>query len=160
MIWKPINVYTDKYLISDTGLVKHKRTNRILKPDIGKYGYARVTLYKNNREHKKFLVHRLVASVFLDNINNLPEVNHLDKNKLNNNVNNLEWCTSSENTRHARGKAVIMYNEDMQLIKEFSCIVEAAKYTKIDGTSISRCCLGTQKHAGDYIWRYKQEVEV
>lgn len=108
-IWKDIPDYNGIYKISNFGNVRRystycKKDNRIpeyhiVKTHIHKLGYYRVTLSKNNKS-KNYLLHRLVAQVFIPNPNNLPQVNHKDENKLNNNVNNLEWCTRSYNCRY------------------------------------------------------------
>lgn len=100
-IWKTINGYTD-YHISNYGNIKSFNQNkeRILKPNDNGYGYLSVFLCLHNKRHK-FYIHRLVAQTFIPNTNNKQEVNHKDGNKQNNRVDNLEWCTSSENHKHA-----------------------------------------------------------
>ena len=100
--WKYIYILDEKteYLVSSKGRVFSKYSNKILKPDISNCGYLRVDIYKN-KKHKKISVHRLVAIAFINNPNNLPEVNHKDGDKTNNSVENLEWVTSSENDYHA-----------------------------------------------------------
>ena len=94
--WIKVIGYED-YMVSNTG--KLKRKERILKPDYNK-GYFRYTLCKNNQT-KRFLAHRLVAICFIQNPNDKRFVNHIDGDKLNNHVTNLEWCTSSENEIHS-----------------------------------------------------------
>jgi hypothetical protein len=103
-IWKDIPEYNGIYKISNTGEVKSHSDKgiRILKPDLAK-GYLRVTLSKNNSQ-KRFMIHRLVAESFLPKINNKKYVNHIDGNKLNNDISNLEWCTASENEKHSYNK--------------------------------------------------------
>lgn len=115
MIWKQINGYEGLYEISNNGKVKslsryakcvsHNKpitrltSEHLLTPTIslrGKQGYPCVTLSKNG-VYKRFLIHRLVAQAFIPNPNNLPCVNHKDENPLNNNVENLEWCTYAYN---------------------------------------------------------------
>lgn len=76
------------------------RRKRQLKPFVNKQGYLKVNLYDVNGKCKKKYVHRLVAEAFIDNPLNKPNVNHIDVNVKNNNVNNLEWCTQSENLLH------------------------------------------------------------
>lgn len=75
------------------------KRNKELKPHKDKFGYLRVHLVKNTK-HKSCLVHRLVARAFIPNTNNLPQINHKDENKLNNYVDNLEWCTAKYNCNY------------------------------------------------------------
>lgn len=102
---KQINDY-ENYFIYDNGDVLNTLTNKILKGSIGEHGYKYYRLSKNNKK-KMFYAHRLVAEYFIDNPNNLPVVNHKDGNKLNNNVENLEWVTYSQNTEHAHESKLI-----------------------------------------------------
>lgn len=95
---KQINNY-ENYFIDENGKIFNSSTKKYLKGSIGENGYQYYRLSKNNQK-KMFYAHRLVAEYFLDNPNNLPVVNHKDGNKLNNSVNNLEWVTYSENTKH------------------------------------------------------------
>lgn len=96
----------ENYQIDENGNVKNLLTNKILKGSIGEHGYRYYRLSKNNQK-KMFYVHRLVAEAFIPNPENLPVVNHKDGNKLNNNVNNLEWVSYSENTEHAHKNNLI-----------------------------------------------------
>lgn len=100
-MYKDIKGFKGLYKISDDGKVFSVKRNKILKPKINKDGYLEVCLfngYDNSRYYKR--IHRLVAETFLEKNNDLNVVNHLDCNKLNNNVNNLEWTTISGNTKH------------------------------------------------------------
>jgi hypothetical protein len=99
---KPALGFEDRYLISDTGVVTSVRSgNRILTPDSNSpHGYVRVGLF-NGITQIKYAVHRLVALVFIPNPENKPQVNHIDGNKKNNLVSNLEWVTASENETHS-----------------------------------------------------------
>ena len=100
--WRDIKGYEGIYQISNKGRVKslnYKRTGKekILSPG-KRRGYFYISLYKKGEKPKNFDIHRLVAQAFLPNPDNLPVVNHKDENKLNNNVENLEWCTFAYNT--------------------------------------------------------------
>lgn len=90
------------YEVSKDGYIYSVKYNkeRKLKPNIGKDGYIRVKLYNKN-VNKTYLLHRLIAQMFIPNPQNKKEVNHIDGDKLNNNVLNLEWCTPSENVVHS-----------------------------------------------------------
>ena len=110
-IWKPIKNYENYYMISNKGRIKtisryivyREGTTpafvkgKILKPSIRPRGYKHIKLL----DKRDFDIHRLVAIHFLDNPNNLPAVDHIDGNKLNNNVNNLEWVSIKENNQRA-----------------------------------------------------------
>ena len=100
--WRPIKGYEGLYKVSNMGRVKslYYGKERILKTRNGLHGYKHVILSKQATK-KTSRVHRLVAEAFIPNPMNLPVVNHLDGNKHNNCVFNLEWCTVKENTNHA-----------------------------------------------------------
>lgn len=95
---KPIEGYERKYFISENGDVTNQK-GKLIKPYC-RSRYITVTISKNGKM-KTHYVHRLVAIAFLPNPKNYPEINHKDGNKHNNNVSNLEWCTSSINKQHA-----------------------------------------------------------
>ena len=97
---KDVEGYEGLYLITSFGRVWGRKYKKFLKPCISKSRYLRTTLYKNNKP-KDYLTHRLVTINFMSNPDNLPEVNHKDSDKSNNNANNLEWCTSQSNSNHA-----------------------------------------------------------
>lgn len=106
----------------------------------------------------------MVAETFIPNPNKLPQVNHIDGNKLNNNVDNLEWVTVSQNGKHAyknglekptKISPVIKFDLYGNFIKKYNSIKEAKRENK-KCSKISDCCLGKRKTAGGYIWKYER----
>ena len=97
--WKT-NVRHPKYEINTNGDIRNSRTGRILKPSDVK-GYKQVALYDEHGKRHHRYVHDLVAETFIENVDNKPQVNHIDCDKSNNSINNLEWCTCKENIQHA-----------------------------------------------------------
>lgn len=120
-IWKPVNGYEGIYEVSNLGRVKRlerqythaKIGERILKQELVRSGYLRVMLHKNGIG-KRFLVHRLVADAFIENVNNYQYVNHIDANKRNNSISNLEWCTQKQNMQHAMKLGLLKTNSVFQ----------------------------------------------
>lgn len=100
--WKLIEGFDGIYSVSNYGEVKNNRTGRLMKQRKTEKGYLRVGLTTNGKP-KCMRVHRLVAQAFIPNPEDKPEVNHIDFNKENNCVNNLEWVTGKENTNHSLG---------------------------------------------------------
>lgn len=99
-MWKQIVGYENNYQVSDTGQVRNKATKKIIKPYSNSKGYQIVTLSKNGLT-KKMRVHRLVAQAYLDNPENLPDVNHRDYDRTNNCADNLEWMGRKENVQYS-----------------------------------------------------------
>ncbi len=102
-IWKDVVGYEGLYKVSNKGRLYSIKRKRKMNPTISKNGYKRVKLYINGK-FKTVFVHRIVAKAFLNNPENYPVVNHLDENKLNNNVENLQWCTQKQNVNHGTGQ--------------------------------------------------------
>lgn len=92
------------YQVSNYGNIKNVKTNKVLRPGDNGKGYLYVNL-RNKEKQERFYVHRLVASEFLPNLKNYPQINHKDENKANNNLDNLEWCTSKYNNNYGTGNA-------------------------------------------------------
>lgn len=164
-IWKDIDGYEGDYQISNIGNVKSLKNNIILVPSITVYGYKRVCLSKNGIK-KNMVIHRLVATAFVENPNKYKIVNHKDENKLNNNADNLEWCDIKYNTnygtcieRRAKNKqrAVVQYDRDMNYIKTYESIKQASNGNYSMYTHIGQCCRGELKTVGGYVWRYANE---
>ena len=171
-IWKDIKGYEGLYQVSNLGRVRSMdrtvstgkgiRTHRgkILKLHLdGKHNYYQVCLSKNNIVYTK-QVHRLVAETFISRLDDTTQINHKDGNKKNNYVDNLEWCTQSENQIHAlnfglrKTKQIKQYNLNGQFIKLWNSIEEAEKHFNGSNTNIVQCCKGKTKTAYGYVWRY------
>lgn len=163
-IWLDIKNYEGHYQVSNLSRVKSIKFGKeiILKQNIRR-GYYYVGLSKNGKV-KYFQVHRLVAEAFLPNTDNLPQVNHKDENKLNNNAENLEWCDNKYNsnfgTRNERiskrhSKPVLQYTLDGQFVKEWESATQAEREGGFNLANIAACCKGKRnKHKG-FIWLYK-----
>ena len=102
-MWKTIQAEPE-YEVSNAGDVRNRKTSHVKSIRLDKYGYKRVTLYPSG---KTYSIHRLVAIAFIDNPNNLKTVNHVNGNKLDNSVNNLEWLSFSDNSKHAHKTGLI-----------------------------------------------------
>lgn len=142
--WKVIPGYGN-YEVSSFGKVRNKKTGRILKPH-GKGGYLHVGLSSSGKG-KSTSVHRLVALTFLENADNKAHVNHKDKNRSNNNINNLEWCTPLENNVHKCASLEQKTNQNLKVwrvdknmnekIQLYNSINDAAKWCVENGHSPS-----------------------
>lgn len=113
---------------------------------------------------KKKKIHVLLALTFLDNPENLPTVDHIDQNKLNNDLSNLRWAswkTQVENQEHNNHEVVKrpieQLDKDGNVINEFASIKEASILLNIDPSSITKVCVGKRKTAGKFGWRYKED---
>lgn len=103
-MWKDIKDWEDYYEVNETGCVRNKQTKKLIVGDINSAGYYRVCLYnkKHNPQKQRAFRHRLVAQAFIDNPNNLPEVNHKDHDLSNNCILNLEWINRKDNELDSR----------------------------------------------------------
>lgn len=172
-IWKDIKGYEKLYQVSNMGRIKsYPRIKGCIYfdemilnlHDNGKQ-YLYIDLYNNNKK-KKYYIHRLVAEAFINNPNNLPEINHKDEDRYNNFANNLEWCTHKYNLNYGnhnlkqslskKGKRTGKDNaSSIKVIclttrKIFDSISKAKKYYNLpnQSSSISRCCKNKLKYTG------------
>lgn len=146
----------ENYFVSSLGRFKNSKgiIMENYKPHHSGYIFLRVNI-------QKYALHRIIAMTFLDNPENKPAVNHIDGNKTNNSVSNLEWCTIAENNEHNHKSGFIkyynrkigQYDLEGNLIKEFNSIVEAMNKTNVK-TTIKKVLKGEQKTAGGFIWKY------
>jgi len=177
-IWKDIVGYEGKYQISSLGNIRSLRYNggnhiRNLVPNDNGHGYLSIALCDGEGKRKLFYIHRLVADAFLDNTDNLPQVNHLDHDRKNNSVDNLEWCSVRDNllygTTHSRSvetlratypsrKAVAQYDSLGNLVEIYGSAREAARKTGLNSSSISRCCNNKMKTTGGYGFAFYSSV--
>lgn len=143
------------YMIDIYGNVYNQ--TKILKPALTGIGYLAVSLHGKTTK-----IHQLVAKTFIPNPDNLPCINHKDGNKLNNLIENLEWCTQGQNASHAwqtglnkgRNKIVLQYDKSMNLLNEYKSAKEAERITNISNAHINKVCSGQRKTAGGYIWQF------
>ena len=177
-IWKDVVGYEGYYQVSNEGNVRsvdrfvkcsnsiRRYKGRLLAGCFDNHGYYRVLLSVAGK-HKSCQVHRMVAKAFIENKDNLPEVNHKDENPENNCVDNLEWCSKIYNLEYGTGreksikshkKAVQQIDKNGIVIAEYGGVNDAARAIgkPKDATSITKCCAGKKQTAHGYKWRYKE----
>ena len=165
-IWEDIKGYKGYYQVSNKGRIKSlerivKSKNNSFKTQSGKLlklatdsqGYSIVNLSKKNKQMTR-TVHRLVAETFIPNPYNKNQVNHIDENKKNNNIKNLEWCSAQYNTQYSLGKKVRQISNCGKYIKTWASAAEVERQLGINNTSISACCNNIRKTAGGYKWEF------
>ncbi len=155
----------EKYEVSNLGKVRNIKSGRVLKPFLTKNGYLMHLLYENNKHKQKHLyLHRIIATAFIDNPGEKTQVNHIDENKTNNDLSNLEWCTVKENNIHGTrtkrvaeklSQKVIQLDLNDNVLNEFESMKQAERETGIPNGNISSCCNGRTKSAGGYKWMRK-----
>ena len=150
----------ENYEVSNLGRVRNIKSGIVLKPQLRRDGYLMQGLWKNNKK-KHLLLHRIVAIAFIDNPDEKPCVNHIDENKTNNDLSNLEWCTIRENINHGtrtkrsaekRSKKVVQLDLDDNVLNEFKSMVQAERETGVPRSNISSCCNGKLKSSGGFKW--------
>lgn len=177
--WLPIEDYED-YEVSNYGRVKslnynHTNQEQILKQYTNIYGYQQVGLWKDGKR-KRFFVHRLVASAFIDNPNNYEQVNHKDECKTNNHVENLEWCTAEYNCNygswiekhsgenhplygklgkeHPTSKQITQLTLSGEVVRNWDSAIDIKRELGYHNQCISSCCSGRYKSSYGYKWVY------
>lgn len=165
MMWKRIKGFEDSYLISEDGQVWSIRSEKFLKPRIDRYGYEAVVLSVCGIPHYK-TVHRLVAQAFIPNPNNLPTVNHINEDKRDNRVANLEWMSVADNDNYGIRNEKMANTKCLSPVeqvftdgtsKRYKGVKDAAMQTGINRCCIAKCCKNLRKTAGGYKWRYANE---
>lgn len=164
-IWKDIKEYEGLYQVSNLGRVKRVTTGRILKGSKDRGGYLVVNLSKNNSGSMK-KIHRLVAQAFIPNPENKAEINHIDEDKTNNMLSNLDWMTRKENNNHGtrtdrmaktRSIPIIAINLKTNESTEFYGASECARKLWLHQPSITHVLNGRRKQTGGYTFKYKEE---
>ena len=171
-MWKAIRGYEGYYEVSDCGEVRsvdryvknrgnfmRRLTGKTMEQTVAANGYCVVNLRKN-RTSNVVCVHRLVSEAFIENPEHKETVNHIDGNKLNNNVTNLEWSTYSENNTHAlktnlrkpRGNKIFQYDKNGNLVSTYQSACEASRTTGIGRELISACLNHYIQSAGGFVW--------
>lgn len=177
-VWKSVVGYEGLYEVSNHGNVR-SLDRTIIENNTGKErsikgitlsitnskrGYRVVVLCKDGNEKMKN-VHQLVAQAFISNPENKPCINHKDFNRLNNHIENLEWCTYAENNLHSvdegkKGKTVIQLTKDDEFVEQFDSLKRAESHTGIASQNIGKVCKGEREFAGEYKWEYGVDKDV
>lgn len=163
-IWRYIEGYEGLYQVSNMGRIKSLKfgKEKILKSCKGSGGYLYLVLCKDGK-NKPYLVHRLVASAFLNNPNNLPQINHIDEDKTNNKVENLEYCDAKYNMNYGSriermskslSTPILQFTKDGKFVRKWDSSMQVERELGINNSNISKCCKRKLKSAGGYLWMY------
>jgi hypothetical protein len=148
----------ENYTIDERGNVFSKKRNRYIKPFNNKYGYPSIYLCSDGKR-KFFLIHRLVATAFIPNPDNLKEINHKDENPANPTADNLEWCTRKYNNTYGNRteKCIESLGNKVMCVETkqvFRSIREAERLTGIKAPAICMVCNGKRNTAGGFTWKF------
>lgn len=161
-MWKDVPGYEGLYRVNNEGVIKNYR-GKILRGGINgreSKGYKKVTLTKDGKL-QDIAIHRIVAMAFIENPRNYPVVNHIDGNKMNNRVENLEWCTQQHNIRSYHDSRQLKQVYCKELDVTFNGLIEAKNYLRANGypkaaiSLISANCSGKRPHAYKMHWEYR-----
>lgn len=161
-----VNNISTSYFITQDGKCYNSITNKYLQGQINKNnGYLTYYITLPNGEKKRCYAHRMVAMAYLENPAGKKEINHIDGNKLNNNIDNLEWATPQENQQHAlllelrHYKHVYCFDKNCTLVAEYLNITDAARAAKISPSIIKQELHKDIKTlSGNFYWSYEQEL--
>ena len=174
--WRDVENYEGKYQISNLGRLRSFARSvepLIFAPHYDKDGYIMYGLRRNGKIYTK-KAHRLVASAFIPNKDNLPQINHIDEDKTNNRVSNLEWCSHLYNSRYGTKiprlsfyamyqghclRKVRQYTKDGLFVKEHISSRMAERETNIKHQNIIETCRGGQRQSGGYLWCYADDIQ-
>lgn len=164
-IWKKIDGFDYDYRVSNFGNIRNFTSGNDIVGIVKPNGYRQVQFRKNGRPTHLY-AHRLVAQAFIPNPTGLPQVNHKDENKLNNCVDNIEWCTAKENSHHSRvwenptkitSKTVLQFDKEGLLVGEYKSTGDAHRKTGISQSQIARCC--SRKFSQTHGYKFLYEAE-
>lgn len=151
-MWMPFPNHS-RYEISNTGKVRRADTLRERSPVKIKSGYMTIMLTDRGKYELEY-IHRAVAIAFIPNPKNLPQVNHIDRNRANNLVDNLEWCTAKYNVQHGKGRPISCFTKDGVFIDSFVCAREAERQLGLSRGTIDKAARGEYHTSYGFIWRY------